>query len=98
MSRDKLIPELIVSTQFAQRKRNAYSYNLRTCVVRTSTTRLEQLVHALKGSHTEICDFDVALTVQKEILWFQIAMADVEAMTVVYARDAIYVGQLWLGR
>ena len=48
-----------------------------------ATTRgSEPFVRRLKGCHTEIDYFDVAIAVQEDVLGFEIAMADIETMAV----------------
>lgn len=42
----------------------------------------EPLVRRLKGCHTEIDNFDVAIAVHEDVLGLEIAMADIETMTV----------------
>ena len=42
----------------------------------------EPLVRRLKGGHTKIDNFDVAIVVHEDILRLEIAMADIEAMAV----------------
>ena len=63
------------------------SDNFGTGVVRTTTARLQQLASSFEGSHTEICDLDVSLSVEEQILRLEIAMTDVVAVAVVDSGD-----------
>jgi len=55
--------------------------------MRTSTTRLEQLLSRLPGCHPEISDLDVLVRVEEKVLRLEISMADVEAMAVIDGVD-----------
>lgn len=80
--------ELVRSAQSPRRgTETTHSDNLGRSVVRRSTARLQQLSTALEGGHSKVGDLDVLLAVEEEVLGFEIAMANVEAMTVVHSRD-----------
>lgn len=66
----------------------SYRDNLWTGVVRATAAGLQKLVCALQCCHAKVCNLDVALFVEQKVLWLQIAMADVETMTVVDTKDA----------
>lgn len=59
------------------------SDNLRTSIMRTPTTRLQQPLAGLPSSHPKIRHLDILLFIQQQILRLEIPMADVEAMAVV---------------
>jgi hypothetical protein len=66
--------------------------------VRTAAARLEQSVTGLESSHTEIGDLDVLLSIEEQILRLEIAVADVEAVTVVHASyDLLKVSRCLVG-
>ena len=65
------------------------SDNFRARVVRAPARRLEHPVVALQRCHPEIGNLDVALPVEEQVLRLEIAVADVEAVAVVDAIDAV---------
>ena len=65
------------------------SDNLRTRVVRAPARCFEHPIVALERGHPEIGNLDVALSVEKQVLGLEVAVADVEAVAVVDAVDAV---------
>ena len=55
--------------------------------MRAAATRLEQAPFAFKGGHAKVGNLDVLLRVEQEVLGLEVAVADVEAVTVVDARN-----------
>lgn len=52
--------------------------------MRTTATRLQHLLTSFPSRHSEIGDFDILLLVQQQVFRFQVSVADVETMAVVY--------------
>ena len=60
---------------------------------------LEQPSVGLESSHAKVGNLDVAVRVQEQVLWLQVAVANVEAVTVVYAGNdlaKIPAGLVWV--
>lgn len=55
--------------------------------MRAATACFEHFI-PLKRGHAEICNFDVAVLVQEQVLWLQVTVANAEPVTVVHAGDA----------
>ena len=49
--------------------------------------RLEQLPASFKSGHPKVSNLDVLFSIKEQVLWLEVAMADVEAMAVVETRD-----------
>ena len=60
--------------------------NFRAGVVRTATGRFQPLIRGLQGSHAEVGDLCVSLTIKEDVLGLEITMADVEGMAVCETR------------
>jgi hypothetical protein len=56
--------------------------------MRTAARGLEELVDLLERGHPKVGYLDVAFLVEEQVLGLEVAVADVEAMAVVDARDA----------
>lgn len=61
--------------------------NLWRGVVRASARSLEHALIILPRGHAKVCHLDVLISVEKQVFWFQITMANVEAMAVVDSKD-----------
>ena len=48
----------------------------------TSAGGVKPLIGRLKCGHTEVNDFDVAIAIHQNVFWFEVPMANVEAVTV----------------
>lgn len=60
-----------------------YSDNLRAGVMRTPATRLQHLLPGLPRRHPKIRHLDILILVQQQVFRLQVAMTNVEAMTIV---------------
>ena len=83
--RDSSSPAII--SRYAGEPEATHRDNLWTGVVRTTTASLQESVARLERSHPKVSDLDIFIGVQKEILWFEISVADVEAVAVIYPSD-----------
>lgn len=61
--------------------------DLRAGVVWAAAARLEELAAALESGHAKVGNLDVALAVEEQVLGLEVAVADVEPVAVVDARD-----------
>ena len=40
------------------------------------------MVCGLEGSHPEVCQLDIAIRIEKDILWLEVTMTDVESVAI----------------
>lgn len=59
--------------------------HLGCCVAGAATGCLERLTRFVRVAESKIDDFDVHVVVEEQVLWFEIAMHDIEFVQVLYA-------------
>ena len=55
--------------------------------MRRSTASPEHLVLGLEGCHPKVCNLDVLRAVEKQVLWLEVTVTDVERVAVVDTED-----------
>lgn len=64
--------------------------DLGRCIVRRATRGLQEFFVHLQSGHTKISNLDVLVKIKQQVLWLQVAMADVELMQVSNAVDDLF--------
>lgn len=67
---------------YEERNQETHSNDLWTRIMRTPAARLKHSIRNLKCSHTEICDLDVHILVEQNILGFEVSVRDIKSIDV----------------
>jgi hypothetical protein len=62
-------------------------HDFRRCVMRAAARSLQHALVCLPCRHTKVCDLDILVLVEQQVLGLQIAVADIESVAIIDGED-----------